>query len=58
MLLDLSRTNKMDGVIIYWNHETGEVTEEWDSFGEWLNDEMESGKMLVNYDGSESNYFD
>ena len=55
---DLSRTNEKDGVIIFWNHEMDEFTEEWDTFGEWLNEEMQNGKMLINYDGSESDYFD
>lgn len=54
---DWRHTNKMDEGIIYWNHETGECTE-WDTFGEWLNEQMQDGKMLINYDGSESDYFD
>ena len=54
---DLRRTNRNDGVIIYWDHETGEIRKEWNSLAEWLNCEMEEGKMLVNYDGSESDFF-
>ncbi|MDE7200368.1 MAG: SMI1/KNR4 family protein [Lachnospiraceae bacterium] len=54
---DLRKTNKSDGVIIYWDHETGRVSKKWNSLAEWLDYEMEGGKMLVNYDGSESDYF-
>ncbi|MCM1183217.1 MAG: SMI1/KNR4 family protein [Roseburia sp.] len=54
----MRRTNRNDGVIIYWDHETGAIRKEWNSLAEWLNCEMEEGKMLVNYDGSNSNYFD
>lgn len=55
---DLRRTNRNDGVVIHWDHETGEINREWNHLAEWLDDEMEGGKMLVNYDGSESDYFD
>ena len=55
---DLMQTNNMDGVVVYWNHETGEITEQWDSLAEWLDSVMESEKMLINYDGSERNLFD
>lgn len=51
---DLNNTNNLDGRIISWSHENGEVDEEWDSLGEWLNDIMVCGKMLVNYDGNEN----
>lgn len=50
---DLQRTNLEDGVVVYWNHETNEFDEEWDSFEDWINDEMETGKMLINYDGTD-----
>lgn len=55
---DLRHTNKYDGVIIYWDHETGKVSKKWNSLAQWLDYEMEMGKNLVNYDGSESDYFD
>lgn len=55
---DLMQTNNMDGVVVYWNHETGEITEQWDSLAEWLDSVMESEKMLINYDGSERELFD
>ena len=50
---DLQRTNLEDGVVVYWNHETGESDDEWDGFEEWLNDEMETGKLLIDYDGTD-----
>ena len=55
---DLRHTNKYDGVIVYWDHETGKVSKKWNSLAQWLDYEMEMGKNLVNYDGSESDYFD
>lgn len=55
---DLKHTNKMDGVVAYWSHETGKITEKWNSLAEWLDSVMESGELLVNYDGSESDFFD
>lgn len=55
---DLRHTNKTDGVIVYWNHETGKISEKWNSLAEWLDSVMESGKMFINYDGSESDFFD
>ena len=42
-----------DGVIVIWNHETGEFEDEWRNFGKWLEAEMEIGSMMVNYDGSD-----
>lgn len=51
---DLERTNLKDGVIVYWNHETNELDQEWSGFEEWLNDEMENGKLLTNYDGTDN----
>ena len=53
---DLRRTNKSDGVIIYWDHETGKISREWNNLAEWLDYEMEMGKGLINYDGSESDF--
>lgn len=53
---DLRRTNKSDGVIIYWDHETGKISKEWNNLAEWLDYEMEMGKGLINYDGSESDF--
>ncbi len=50
---DLRRTNLRDGVIVIWNHETGEFEDEWRNFGKWLEAEMEIGSMMVNYDGSD-----
>ncbi|MDE7297969.1 MAG: SMI1/KNR4 family protein [Lachnospiraceae bacterium] len=41
---DLRRTYRNDGVIIHWDHETGEISMEWDSLAEWLDYEMEGGK--------------
>lgn len=51
---DLTRTNLIDGVVVYWNHEIGEVEDEWDCLEEWLEDEMETGKMYINYDGTDN----
>lgn len=50
---DLQRTNLEDGVVVYWNHATDELDEEWDSFEDWINEEMETGKMLIDYDGTD-----
>ena len=50
---DLNRTDRTDGVIIYWNHESGEIDEEWEGFAEWLDEEMELDKMVVGYGGNE-----
>ncbi len=55
---DLRHTNRYDGVIILGDHETGKVSKRWGSLAQWLDYEMEIGKSLVNYDGSESDYFD
>ena len=55
---DLRHTNRYDGVIIFEDHETGKVSKRWGSLAQWLDYEMEIGKSLVNYDGSESDYFD
>ena len=54
---DLRHTNKTDGVVVYWNYETGKISEKWNSLAEWLDSIMECGEMLVNYDGSESDFF-
>lgn len=54
---DLRHTDKTDGTVVYWNHETGKISEKWDSLSEWLDSVMESGTMLINYDGSESDFF-
>lgn len=54
---DLKHTNDKDGVVVYWNHETGKISEKWDSLAQWLDSVMECGEMLVNYDGSESDFF-
>lgn len=43
-------------VIIYWDHETGKISREWNNSAEWLDYEMETGKGLINYDGSESDF--
>ena len=40
-------------VIVQWDHEIGEVTIEWDTFAEWLQDEMKAGSELVDYNGNE-----
>ena len=40
-------------VIVQWDHEIGEVTIEWDSFADWLREEMKIGNELVDYDGTD-----
>ena len=40
-------------VIVQWDHEIGEVTIEWDSFADWLREEMKIGNELVGYDGTD-----
>ena len=60
---DLRRTNKSDGVIIYWDHETGKISREWNNLAEWLDYEMEMGKGFLfekrqkRFTFDEDNYF-
>jgi hypothetical protein len=35
-------------VIVQWDHEIGEEVYEWNSFSDWLRDELESGKEFIN----------
>lgn len=41
--LDMERN-----VIVQWDHEIGEEVYEWNSFSDWLRDELESGKEFIN----------
>ena len=50
---DLRRTNLNDGIVVCWDHESDELEEEWKGLEEWLNDEMDTGSMVINYDGTE-----
>ncbi len=50
---DMICINEENNVIVQWDHEKGEIVEEWDSFSSWLKEEMEIGKDLVDYNGED-----
>jgi hypothetical protein len=51
--MDLASSNGQDAKIVQWSHETGRVTRRWTKLVKWLMDEMDSGAMLIDYDGKE-----
>ena len=50
---DMICIDEENNVIVQWDHEKGEIVEEWDSFSSWLKEEMEIGKDLVDYNGED-----
>lgn len=50
---DLTRTNQYDGKVVEWSHESGEISQTWESLIEWLTDELEQGAMTVDYNGDD-----
>lgn len=48
--MDLSTNNGNEAEIIKWDHENGEVSDRWNSFIDWLMEELDIGAMAVNYD--------
>lgn len=51
--LDLINNDGNEAKIIKWNQEEEEIVESWNTLSEWLMEEMEIGKLLINYDGSD-----
>ena len=50
---NLNNTDAYDGEIVCWSHESGSMSQTWNSFIEWLNYEMESGRMIIDYNGDD-----
>lgn len=50
---DMICIDEENNVIVQWDHEKGEIVEEWDGFSSWLKEEMEIGKDLVDYNGED-----
>ncbi len=51
--IDIASTDKTDTRIVKWDHESGEVSAEWNSLIDFLMSEMEIGAYLVDYDGND-----
>lgn len=51
--IDIASRNEKDVRIIKWDHESGEVSAEWNSLIDFLMSEMEIGAYLVDYDGND-----
>lgn len=50
--IDLNQSTEY-AYLVQWDIQTGEITREWTNFKEWLDDSLEVGEMLYDYDGTE-----
>jgi hypothetical protein len=48
-------TSSSKEVVYLWEHESGELSVQFDSFVDWLNCEIRTGAQVYNYDGSQKN---
>lgn len=49
----LNYIDSYDGMIVCWSHESGRISQTWRNFIEWLNYEMECGRMIIDYNGDD-----